>query len=287
MIVTNIQTTKDMRNYRELSKAELSELEQLYPITVNRVLAKKYDISLDALIDYVAKPRGWKKDRSKIFIGSRGGRSLKDSEVNWIIRNYQRTKNADIMEKFNIGEATLHRIARKYGLKKSKQQMKKMQTMATEAAWLACKRYGVYKQTAERMRETMNEMYARGECIPGSFQKGVSNRERLGTRRFNQSIKKGQEKRKESIRIDRLRIRWGLPQKTKMKILYDGFDAKAKKRCVHRHLFRKAGYIVERGSNDVYYDEETKRRPKMEANAKMWGFKVTPWNEELRMKNDE
>ena len=51
------------RNYRELSAAEVGEIARLYPVTTNREIARRYDISVDALQDYLAYPNGWKKDR--------------------------------------------------------------------------------------------------------------------------------------------------------------------------------------------------------------------------------
>ena len=51
------------RNYRELSTAEVGEIARLYPVTPNRVIARQYDISVDALQDFLAYPNGWKKDR--------------------------------------------------------------------------------------------------------------------------------------------------------------------------------------------------------------------------------
>ena len=263
-----------MRNYRELSPEELSEIEQLYPITPNREIARRYDISVDALQDYLAHPRGWKKDRKAVMTGNRGGRSLTEKQIAWIVKHYAHTKNDDIMEKFGIGESTLHRLARKYGLKKSRQQMKKTQRNATEAAYEVCKRYGIYEETARRMKEKMNEMIANGERIPGSFVKGQSNRDRLGPKRFKQCIEKATETMREIRRKERVRLHFGLPQNTKLLISFNGYTEKQRKKSIHRHLFRKHNYIVDWGSDDIYYDEETDRRPTMEANAHKYGLKV-------------
>ena len=79
---------------------------------------------------------------------------------------------------------------------------------------------------------------------------------------------------KELYRKDRMRVRWGLEPTTKLKILPDGFTPKRRKMAMHRYLFRKFNYIVERGSNDVFYDEHTERRPMMEANAPRYGLRV-------------
>lgn len=257
------------RNYRELTASEIGEIERLYPVTPNREIARRYDISVDALQDYIAYPRGWKKDRKAVLIGNRNGRSLTEKEVQWIVRHYRHTKNDDIMAKFGIGENSLHRVARKYGLTKSRQHMKKMQWNATCHAHEACRRYGVYEETSIRMKKEAEERKARGERIPGSFMPGQSNRDRLTKKRFKECYERIHEKRRETIRKERLRIKWGLPQKTKMKLVSGG-----RKRACYRHLLRKKNYIVGRGENDVYYDEHTDRRPKMEANAHKFGLRV-------------
>ena len=95
--------------------------------------------------------------------------------------------------------------------------------------------------------------------------------------RFMEVIEKSRLSRKKTIERDRLRLRWGLPQLTKMKLHHHGYDKEMRRRSMHRYLFKKRGYIVERGGNVVYYDDTTKRRPQMEANAPNYGLKVMPW----------
>ena len=268
------------RSYRELSETEISEIAALYPVTTNREIARRYDISVDALQDYLAYPNGWKKNRKAIYIGNRGGRSLTEKEIAWICKHYQHTKNEDIMNKFGIGESTLHRLARKHGLKKSRQQQRKTQWNATCRAREACRKYGVYEETRERMRKKMQEMSARGERIPGSFMPGVSNMQRLGKKRNQERITKAHATRNETIRKERMRMNWGLPQKTRMRLSINGCTGRSRQKAIHRHLFRKYGYYCEWGEDTVYYDENTDRRLKMEANAHLYGLTVEPWIEE-------
>ena len=268
------------RNYRELTDRELAEIEELYPVTPSREIARRYGISLDALQRKTARPRGWKKDPKAVFIGRRNGRTLTEKEERWIIRHYQHTKNDDIMAKFHIGESSLHRLARKHGLKKSRQHMKKTQRNATSHAKEACKRFGMYEDTSQRMRKEAADRKARGERLPGSFMPGVSNLDRLGPKRFRECNEKRSATMREIRRKERLRLHWGLPQLTKLNISYNGYTPAARKRSNHRHLFRVHNYIVERGATVVYYDEMTDRRPRMEANAYKYGLKVREWKDE-------
>ena len=262
------------RNYRELSVAEVNEIAVLYPVTPNREIARRFDISVDALQDYLAYPRGWTKDRKAVLIGNRGGHSLTERQEAWIIKHYAHTKNEDIMFKYGIGESTLHRLARKHGLKKSKRQNKKNQLNATAHAYAACKRYGIYQETRQRMKLLAQERKARGERIPGSFMPGESNRDRLSKQRFRKCIEKATATMREIRRKERVRLHWGLPQKTRLRISYDGYTPMMRKKALHRHLFRKLNYIVERGDDIVYYDDQTDRHPKMEANAHKYGLTV-------------
>lgn len=262
-----------MRNYRTLDEAEFRELERLYPTTTNRELSKMFNISVDAIQDRFAKVHGWKKDPS-IYAGNKGGKSLTDKQVRWIVNHYQHTKNNDILEKFGIGESTLHRVARKHGLKKSRQFMKKMQAEITEKARQTCEAFGLYDELAERKRAEMQAYKERGEEIPYGFRKGVSSIERLGRKKFEETMRKAQETRRQTIKSERRRLVFGMEQRTKMKLHIGGFDERQRKKTCHRHLFRKHGYIVERGGNTIYYDEQTRRSKQMEANAPMYGLKI-------------
>ena len=268
-----------MRNYRELTDDEVQELERLYPVTPNRELARRYDISVDAIVDRLARPRGWQKDQKAVRLGNRGGRSLTEREVAWIVRHYKHTSNPDIMARFGIGESTLHRIARKHGLTKSRQQMQKTQRAASEAGRQTCVDYGIYEESSRRQTQLLADMRARGERIPGSFMPGQSNKDRLSPKRFKESMAKIHAKRNETIRRDRIRIHWGMEPKSK---LVKNWDAKRDWHKPHyRYKFRQYGYDVEPGSSDVYYHPDTVRHPIMEANAERWGFRLHPAGEEL------
>ena len=148
-----------MRNYRNLSHSELDELIYLYPTTTNRELSRRFDISVDAIQDKIAAVYGLKKDRKAVLFGNRAGHSLSEEDTDWIIKHYKHTKNAEIMARFNIGESTLHRCARKYGLKKSNVFMKKAQRENAENGYEVCLNNGVYEQNAEYTFSTKNNIY--------------------------------------------------------------------------------------------------------------------------------
>ena len=117
------------------------------------------------------------------------------------------------------------------------------------------------------MKQKIADLKSRGERIPGSFMPGESNRDRLGPRRFRKCIEKAAETMRQLRRKERTRLHFGLPQQTRLLISYNGYTPRMKQKATHRHLFRKHNYIVERGSDVIYYDSETRRSPQMEANA--------------------
>lgn len=257
----------EYRNYRDLTSEELDELERLYPTTLNRELCRRYSISLEGLVDGIATPNGWKKQKVKPYWSCKKI-ELTEKQLKWFINHYKHTRNADIMAKLHIGESTLHRYARKYGLKKSAQFMNKSVKQNMQMAHDVCVRHGIYEETAERMRMEMRQMYERGERIPGSFAKGVSNKMRLTPKRYKEWRRKNAESIREVRRKEKMRINWGLPQRTKLKFGHN------KRKASHRYLFKKFNYIVDRGSDIIYYDELTERRPLMEKRAHLYWLTI-------------
>jgi len=68
--------------------------------------------------------------------------------------------------------------------------------------------------------------------------------------------------RLELFNKERMRIRWGLPQKTKYKVTSGGH-----RRSQLRYELRQAGYQVGTGANEAYYDNSTVRSAGLERRA--------------------
>ena len=265
-----------MRNYRDLTTSELKELISLYPTTTNRELSRRFDISVDAIQDHVAAPRGLKKDRKAVLVGNRGGYSLSEEDTAWIIKHYKHTKNADIMARFNIGESTLHRCARKHGLKKSKAFMKKAQRENAENGYEVCLDHGVYEQNAEYTRKQWEEWKklprdqwpGRRVGVKPQHQPGVS------PRRYNKRMKEGFEKRRQTVRRERARLVYGLEQKTSLNLT----KTMTRKMSAHKHaMIKHCNYFPdEEHSTWLFYDNETTRSARRESHAVELGLKVCP-----------
>lgn len=176
---------------------------------------------------------------------------LTDRERNWIKTNFQRTKNDLIVDKYKISHTSLHRFARENGLKKSKQFMCKVQKEASELG---------------KKRNRSNNWPPKGYSIPKSkenqFQKGVTPIQRLGKKKNEQRIKKSAESRRKTVEAEKRRILFGMPQKTKMKLVSGGH-----KKAAYRHVLKKKGYIVSRDSKDIFFNDQTQRSLIMEKSA--------------------
>ncbi len=83
-----------------------------------------------------------------------------------------------------------------------------------------------------------------------------------------------QRSRNIRIRQERARITFGLPQKTK--IHFSLCDKKTRKeRAIVRCKLRRMNYIVDYGSNEVFYDDETERNDRMERRATACGLRLS------------
>lgn len=69
---------------------------------------------------------------------------LTDKEVAYLSKHFKHMKNAELAAKLNIGERSVVRLARKLGLTKTAQFIRKCQKEATEAAHASHLRNGTY-----------------------------------------------------------------------------------------------------------------------------------------------
>jgi len=166
--------------------------------------------------------------------------------------HFKNTKNDFILEKFQISHSMLHRFARENGLKKTGQFQKKCREDATKAARLANKR---------------NNWPPKGYEIPKSkenqFKAGITPEMRLGKKKNLERIQKSAESRRRTVAAEKRRVLFGLPQKTKLKVV-----AAPHNKASYRYTLKKRGYIVERGAKTIFYNDSTNRSEIVERTAK-------------------
>lgn len=183
---------------------------------------------------------------------------MNGEQLEWFKDNYSDTANSDLCKHLNISATTLHKYARLFKLKKSEEFMKLAQAEATRLARIANARRGYPPK---------------GYKIPNSeknyFKKGVNNFMRLGAERNAERIRKVHEKRNASIKADRLRIKWGLEQKTKMKL-----NGTFRYKSYVRWAMRKRGYEIEKRGDEAIVTECTQRSERFERNCSRCGIRI-------------
>lgn len=185
---------------------------------------------------------------------------LTEKQEKWLILHFKNTKNAELAEKLGISETALHRFARALGLKKTKRYMKKCQRETADAAKRSHLRNGTYPPKGYKIPKS--EQY--------QFKPGEKPVDRLGKRREKARIAKGVESRKQTYKEERARSVWGLPRKTKLRVIQQ-----PRKKIQLRYYLKKRGYIVDDQAHVVYWNQNTKRGRIIEAKPQPW-YKFLP-----------
>lgn len=172
----------------------------------------------------------------------------------WLKENYANTPNEEIMARFGIKKGVLSRLKKELHLKKSEEFMR-----ASRAKGFA----------------TMKEIGwpPKGYAIP--------NREKAWATLAERTRNRGDEwKGKISLTMakqwkdEKRRVLFGVEQKTKRKV-----TKAPKSKYTHRGRMRGLGYIIPRGQNVAYWDENTKRSESKERTAQKYGIRIKPLSE--------
>ena len=195
-------------------------------------------------------------DKPVLLTGTKG-RELTEKELRWFIKHYQHTRNDEIQVKLNITYSSLHRIARQYGLKKSRQFMKRTQEEATRKAKESHEMNGTYPPKGYII--TKSEEFR--------LKKGIGMRDRRTRKQIRETTKKRIASRNETIAKEKRRILYGFEQQTKMRLVCEPTNKKSL-----RHNMKRRGYEVERGGNILRITAETQRSEICEKHAIALGF---------------
>lgn len=169
----------------------------------------------------------------------------------WLKENYANTTNSEIMARFGIKKGVLARLKKELRLKKSEEFM---------------------LDARARGQATLKEMGwpPKGYIIPNREKAWASLADRTKNRgeEWKEKISKSVKKQ---FADEKRRVLFGLEQKTNRKV------TKAPKfKCELRFRMRKLGYIIPRGSNIAYWNEETKRNKSKERTAEKYGIRIEP-----------
>lgn len=202
--------------------------------------------------------------------------TLTPAQRSWLERHFKHTANREIAAKLGFSEATLHRLARAMGLRKSPQFMRRAQANAAAKA-----KESYLRMKAEDPERWAGLMEIRRKCLRWddptreyNFKKGCDHRKLLGERKFMEARRKTARKLAEMRSRDRAREAIGLEPLTRLRT---GRPSKERTRLYQRkwHLTRKYGY-VDGGGLTVYYTPETRRTPMEHLYGRRQGIRFLP-----------
>lgn len=181
--------------------------------------------------------------------------TLTPEQETWLVRHFKHTKNAEAAARLGISERSLTRIARRLGLEKSRQFMRKAQ-----------------KNTAEKAREShlRNGTYPpKGFIIPGSeahrFKKGEAPIVRIGKAGERKRIERSAESRRKTFREEKARALFGVPRKTRLRVVRE-----PKGKTELRWYLKSRGYILDERELIAYWTEDTRRATILEGKPRRW-----------------
>jgi hypothetical protein len=183
-----------------------------------------------------------------------------DEQIAWVKEHFPDTLNAEICEYLDCSETVLRLLARSLGLEKSEAHKQRRQDKALKGI----RRYFLTH------KPTDNSAHLRQYC----FKPGNDPRTFGG---FQDGLKRGHAKRNQTIREEKARIAFGLPQRTKLHL-----KSQPRKKIDQRHYLKGRGYIIDNENNIAYYTDQTARAVKLETGPKRYfSFAPLPENENI------
>jgi hypothetical protein len=185
---------------------------------------------------------------------------LSPDQMDWLVKHFKDRENEFLAFKLGISETSLHRLARRYGLQKSRSFLK------------ARSQDGGRTSIYYHRKRDDGFMPKKGDPVrPGSekgwFRPGEKPVDRLGKRREAERIRKSAASRKATRLNEVIRLRRGLPQLTRLRI-----RTLPKEAYIERYYLLKRGYILDDAQLVAYWTPDTLRCPRKEANPGAYRF---------------
>ena len=205
---------------------------------------------------------------------------LNDEQRAWLCKWFPTIENKRLAKAMGISLYKLHCFAREMNLTKSEEGLLAIMRRKTKATTKTNHKNGCYdrKRGHPPSEATLEGTRRRWEEIRAGLRESPQEAaKRKHPRKWKALLKKRSENRKEMIRKERLRIIYGLERKTKLKIVV--VKPYTRSQTNHRHSALRRGYLLDMDCSEgqpgryaIYYDDETERSAKFEANCIKDGF---------------
>lgn len=207
-------------------------------------------------------------------------RVLNDEQKAWLCRWFPFIENKRLAKAMHISDYKLHEFARELGLTKSEAGLKSIRRRQTKAMVKTNNANGCYDRkrghppsaaTLEGNLRRWQEEHA------GLRENGYIRMKRDNPKRYQAIKERRSHDRKEMIRKERMRVVYGLPRKTNLKVVV--MTPYKRSQIARRHSALNRGYLLAEdcaeGSPDryiIYFDDDTQRSKRFEANCIRDGF---------------
>ena len=210
---------------------------------------------------------------------------LNDEQKEWLCKWFPITENCRLAKAMGIGLYKLHCFAREMGLEKSEKGLKAIKRRQVAKALKTNIKNGCYdrKRGHPCSEATMAGCRRRWAEEHAGLRENVQRRiKREDPEKYKAWMEKRSQERKETIRKEKMRVVYGLPRQTNLKVVV--MCPFKRSQLYHRRSALERGYILtedhSEGSPDrytIFYDDDTKRSKKFEENCLRDGFKFQKW----------
>ena len=207
-------------------------------------------------------------------------RVLNDEQREWLCRWFPVTENCRLAKTMGISIYKLHDFARELGMTKSEAGLRAIRRRQAKAAAKTNERNGCYdrKRGHPPSEATLKGNLKRWEEERlGLRENALLKMKRENPKKYKATMEKKRQERKESIRKEKMRIIYGLERKTRLKVVV--LKKYTQSQTHHRHSALLRGYLLDMDCSEgqpgryvIYYDDETQRSAKFEANCIKDGF---------------
>ena len=207
-------------------------------------------------------------------------RVLNDEQREWLCRWFHTIENKRLAKAMGISLYKLHCFARELHLTKSEEDWRAIKRRQTKAMAKTNERNGCYdrKRGHAPSEATMEGNRRRWEEYrQGLRESPYDTIKRTDPKRYKAIKEKRSQNRREMVAKEKRRIIYGLERKTKLKIVV--MKPYTRSQLHHRCNALKRGYLLDMDCSEgqpgryvIYYDDETQRSAKFEANCIKDGF---------------
>jgi hypothetical protein len=216
----------------------------------------------------------------------RGGKNhreviLNEEQEAWLVRWFPVTENKRLAKAMGVSMEAMRNYANRLGVKgKSETGMAAIRKRQGKAAAKTNERNGCYerkrgKPVSEATRQGLIKRWQ--DVREGRRLSPMEELKQRDPKAYAENMRLKSELRKEMIRNEQRRMLYGMERKTKLKVVV--LKPYTQSQTHHRHSALQRGYLLDTDCSEgqpgryvIYYDDETQRSARFEANCIKDGF---------------